>query len=155
MTQARQEIVDQIAEQRRRQNVSLLRIYNYYRIVLGVSLLIIFIRGIGERQLGALDPDLFVITVASYISVNVLFAAACLFLPVRVLDRQLLGFFVVVADTLSLVLLMHHSEGVSSGLGALVIVSIAAGSILVLGRIANTMPAVATIAVLSRSSTCR
>ena len=148
MTQSRQDIVQQIAEQRRRQNVSLLRIYNYYRIVLGASLLIIFIREVGERLLGTLAPDLFVLTAASYIVVNVLFAAACLFLPVRVLDRQLLGFFVVVADSLTLLLLTHFSQGVSSGLGALVIVSVAAGSILVMGRIATVMPAVATIAVL-------
>ena len=111
MTQSRREILRQIGQQRRQQNVSLLRIYNYYRIVLGVSLLIIFIRGIGERLLGNLDPDLFVLTASSYIVVNVLFAAACLFLPVRTLDRQLLGFFVVVADSLALVLLMHFSQG--------------------------------------------
>lgn len=148
MTESRREILRQIGQQRRQQNVSLLRIYNYYRIVLGVSLLVIFIRGIGERQLGTLDPDLFALTASSYIVVNVLFAAACLFLPARTLDRQLLGFFVVVADSLALVLLMHFSQGVSSGLGALVIVSVAAGSILVSGRIGSVMPAVATIAVL-------
>ena len=148
MTQSRREIHEQIAEQRRRQNVSLLRIYNYYRIVLGISLLVIFSREIGERLLGTLAPELFALTSASYIVVNVLFAGACLFLPLRMLDRQLLGFFVVVADTLTLVLLMHFSQGVSSGLGALVIVAVAAGSILVMGRIATVIPAVATIAVL-------
>lgn len=148
MTRSRREILGQIAQQRSQQNVSLLRIYNYYRIVLGVSLLVIFIREIGERLLGTLNPDMFVLTVSSYIVVNVVFAAACLFLPARTLDRQLLGFFVVVADSLTLVLLMHFSEGVSSGIGALVIVSVAAGSILISGRIATVMPAVGTIAVL-------
>lgn len=61
MTRSRQEILAQIADQRRRQNVSLLRIYNYYRIVLGVSLLVFFIREIGERQLrriGGLNRDI-------------------------------------------------------------------------------------------------
>ncbi|MEE4299804.1 MAG: ATP-binding protein [Pseudomonadales bacterium] len=148
MSRSRREILEQIAQQRSQQNVSLLRIYNYYRVVLGVSLLVIFVRGIGEHLLGTLDPDLFVLTLSSYIVVNVVFAAACLFLPARTLDRQLLGFFVVVADSLTLVLLMHFSAGVSSGIGALVIVSVAAGSIFVSGRIATVMPAVATLAVL-------
>ena len=134
MTRSRQEILAQIADQRRRQNVSLLRIYNYYRIVLGVSLLVFFIREIGERQLGTLAPEYFVFTTAAYIVGNALFAGASLLLPVRMLDRQLFGFFVVVADSLALALLMHFSEGVSSGLGALMIVSIAAGSILVRRR---------------------
>jgi two-component system sensor histidine kinase PilS (NtrC family) len=148
VSRSRREILEQIAQQRSQQNVSLLRIYNYYRVVLGVSLLVIFVRGIGEHLLGTLDPDLFVLTLSSYIVVNVVFAAACLFLPARTLDRQLLGFFVVVADSLTLVLLMHFSAGVSSGIGALVIVSVAAGSIFVSGRIATVMPAVATLAVL-------
>ena len=148
MTRTRQEIIAQIADQRRQQNVSLLRIYNYYRIVLGVSLLVFFIREIGERQLGTLAPNYFVFTAAAYIVVNALFAGASLLLPVRMLDRQLLGFFIVVADSLVLALLMHFSEGVSSGLGALLIVSVAAGSILVMGRIATLIPAVTTIAVL-------
>ena len=65
MTRSRQEILAQIADQRRRQNVSLLRIYNYYRIVLGVSLLVFFIREIGERQLGTLAPEYFVFTTAA------------------------------------------------------------------------------------------
>ena len=148
MTRSRQEILAQIADQRRRQNVSLLRIYNYYRIVLGVSLLVFFIREIGERQLGTLAPEYFVFTTAAYIVGNALFAGASLLLPVRMLDRQLFGFFVVVADSLALALLMHFSEGVSSGLGALMIVSIAAGSILVMGRTATLIPAVITLVVL-------
>jgi two-component system sensor histidine kinase PilS (NtrC family) len=148
MATTRQEIVGQIAAQRARQNASLLRIYNYYRIVLGVALLVIFIREIGERLLGSLDPDAFVVTAAGYIGANTLIAAASFLVPRRYYDRQTLGFLVVVADTLALTLLMHLSEGVSSGLGALIIVSVAAGSILVMGRIATVLPAIATIAVL-------
>ena len=148
MTRSRQEIIAQIADQRRQQNVSLLRIYNYYRIVLGVSLLVFFIREIGERQLGTLAPNHFVFTAAAYIVTNALFAGASLVLPFRMLDRQLLGFFVVIADSLALALLMHFSEGVSSGLGALMIVSVAAGSILVMGRTATLIPAVITLIVL-------
>lgn len=148
MATTRQEITEQIAEQRRQQNASLLRIYNYYRIVLGASLLFIFVREIGERLIGTLDPDRFVLTIALYILINLLIAAASLVLPRRYFDRQTIAFLIVVADTLALTLLMHFSEGVSSGLGSLVIVSVAAGSILVMGRVATVLAAIATLAVL-------
>lgn len=148
MASVRQEIANQITEQRRLQNAYLLRIYNYYRIVLGASLLVLFAREIGERLLGTLDPDRFVITLVAYIGINILITVASFLIPRRHFDRQYVAFVIVIADSLALALLMHFSEGVSSGIGSLIIVSVAAGSILVMGRIATVLAAVATLAVL-------
>lgn len=148
MATTRQEIVEQINEQRRRQNATLLRIYNYYRIVLGATLMVLFVREIGERPLGTLDPHLFLVTLSAYIGINVLVALSSLLIPRRIFDRQTVSFLLVVADSLALTMLMHFSAGISSGLGSLILVAVASGSILVLGRVATVLAAIATIAVL-------
>ncbi len=148
MVSARQEVLALVAQQQRHQNATLLRIYNYYRLVVGIALLVLFVGEIGERLLGTLDPDAFLLTLISYTTVNLLIAAASLLVPSRYFDRALLGFVIVGLDALALTLLMHFSGGVTSGLGTLIIVAMAAGSILVPGRILMLLPAIATLAVL-------
>ena len=143
-----EDIIEQIDDQRRLQGASLLRIYHYYRIVIGISLLVVFITELGDQPLGALNSDFFELTVAAYIILNVLIAASGLVPSARTVDHQLLSFLLVTADVVALTLLMHFSGGVTSGLGTLIIVSVAAGSILVTGRVIMALPAIATIAVL-------
>lgn len=148
MDASRREIIEQLDAQRRSQNASLLRIYNYYRVLVGISLLVIFVREIGDRLIGTLDPDAFVITVSLYIAVNLVIAIGSLALPDRFVGRATPAFALVALDVIALTVLMLFSDGVTSGLGTLIIVSVAAGSILVTGRIATLLPAIATIAVL-------
>ncbi|TVS18975.1 MAG: PAS domain-containing sensor histidine kinase [Gammaproteobacteria bacterium] len=145
---SRQEVLALVAEQQRQQAATLLRIYNYYRIVVGIALLVIFVREIGERLLGTQNPDAFLVTVLAYIAINMIIAGMSLLVPSRYFDRPTIGFVIVALDTLALTLLMHFSGGVTSGLGTLIIVSIAAGAILVPGRISTALPAIGTIAVL-------
>ncbi|MCC5885425.1 MAG: PAS domain-containing sensor histidine kinase [Gammaproteobacteria bacterium] len=147
-TASQQEVRKLVAEQQRRQAATLLRIYNYYRIVVGISLLVIFVREIGERLLGTLNPDAFMLMVLSYISANLVIAAASLVIPSRLFDRPTIGFIIVSLDIVALALLMHFSGGVSSGLGTLIIVAVAAGAILVPGRVSTVLPAIGTILVL-------
>lgn len=145
---SRQEVQNLVARQQRRQAATLLRIYNYYRLVVGISLLIIFVREIGERLLGTLNPDAFLLTVLAYIGANLLIALASLVIPSRLFDRPTIGFVIVTLDTMALVLLLHFSGGVTSGIGTLIIVAVAAGAILVPGRISTVLPAVGSILVL-------
>ncbi|MEE9254505.1 MAG: HAMP domain-containing sensor histidine kinase [Pseudomonadales bacterium] len=144
----REEIVEQIDEQRRQQGASLLRIYHYYRIVIGISLLVVSINQLGDPSLGALNSNYFELTIAAYIVLNVLIAASAFVPSTKTMDHELMSFLLVTADVVGLTLLMHFSGGVGSGLGTLIIVSIAAGSILVTGRAIMVLPAIATIAVL-------
>jgi two-component system sensor histidine kinase PilS (NtrC family) len=145
---SRQDISEHLREIRHQQNVSLLRIYNFYRIVLGAALLVIALRESEQRLLGALDSDTFVRLVVAYLLANLVVAIGCLAAPARFIDRQPTGFFIVVADIVALTVLIHLSGGVDSGLAALIIVSVAAGSMLVLGRVATLIPALASIAIL-------
>lgn len=58
-------------------------------------------------------------------------------------------FVQVIVDIIAVTILMHASGGVSSGIGILLIVTVAGGSILAEGRIAILFAAVASLAVLA------
>lgn len=142
----RERIAGQIDRQRRNQSYSLLRIYDYYRVVIGCALLAVY--WAGEGMLGQLRPDAFVVTVLAYIAGNLTVAVLTPLLPRTLIDRSSVAYGLSTADILLLTLLMYFSGGVGSGIGTLSIVSVAAGSILVQGRISTTLAATATIVTL-------
>ena len=131
------------------QNRRLLRIYNYYRLALGLALLFVFINSdSSNRSIGALLPDTFVVVMSLYGAVNLLLVVAGYVSQRAVLNSVPFAFAIATADIIALTSAMYASGGVSSGLAALSIASVAAGAILVGGRAALVLPAVATLAVL-------
>ncbi len=142
----RREIVAQIDLQRREQNYNLLRIYNYYRVVIGIALLLVFM--VGDRLLGGLFPQAFVLTTAIYILVNLAIALTTALLPRELAHHTSIAYAICSLDILALTYLMYLSGGVGSGIGTLSIVSVAAGSILVQGRVSTTLAATATLVTL-------
>lgn len=130
---------DQIA------NVSV--VYNVYRIVLPLVLLVTYITSPETSLLGVLDPTLFVQinTVYAILGVVITF-----FTPsVRDLMRNqsvLTG--MLIGDIFVISLLNYTSGGIASGLGLFMIVTIASGSILIRGRISTFLAAVATLALI-------
>jgi two-component system sensor histidine kinase PilS (NtrC family) len=130
---------DQIA------NVSV--VYNVYRIVLPLVLLVTYISSPETSLLGALEPTLFVQINIVYAIVGVLIT---FFTPVaRSLMRNesvLTG--MLIGDILVISLLNYTSGGIASGLGLFMIVTIASGSIMIRGRISTFLAAVATLALI-------
>ena len=127
----------------------LLRIYNFYRLALGLALLLVFVNGDTiSRSLGTLLPDTFVAVMSVYSIVNLLLVVAGYLSQRALLTSVPFAFAIATGDIMALTSAMYASGGVSSGLAALNIASIAAGSILVGGRAALVLPAVATLAVL-------
>ncbi len=126
-----------------------LRIYNYYRLVIGIALLLAFLNDPGRALLGSEGQRLFVVTIVFYVVVNLIMAVVTFLNPAS-LDRvgKTTLFVLVGFDVLSLTVLMHASGGVSSGLAPLTLVAIGAGAILLAGRVTLVLPAVATLAVL-------
>ena len=126
-----------------------LRVYNYYRLVISIALLLAFLNDPTRALLGAEAPTLFVVTIVAYVAVNLLLAVATFIVP-PLLDRigQAALFTLVAFDVLSLTVLMHSSGGVASGLAPLTLVAIGAGAILLDGRVMLVLPAVASLAVL-------
>lgn len=141
----RADISDRLREIRRAQNASLLRIYHLYRIVLALALLVIVLRETDVRFAGSAE---LLGAVLAYLVINVAVALGTHFAPAQLVDRQPTAFVIVVADVIALTVLVHLAGGVDSGLGALLIVSVAAGSILVLGRVTTLIPAIASLAIL-------
>ncbi|ADE13781.1 ATP-binding region ATPase domain protein [Nitrosococcus halophilus Nc 4] len=126
-----------------------LAVFCVYRLLIVFLLLGVVITGVGPRFLGQSQPDLFLITCLVY-------GAAAIALSVATVAR-IGGFYFQVLLQLSLdigaiTLLMHASGGVPSGLGMLLVVVIAAGGILTVGRTANALAALATLAVLFEQS---
>jgi two-component system, NtrC family, sensor histidine kinase PilS len=124
-----------------------LHFLNLYRITLAGLLLVLALAGSAPAVLGSTDPLLFRVVSGVYL----LFAVTSSFL-IRAgwprLDVQVR--LQVLGDILALTLLMHASGGVTSGIGMLMVVAVAAGSLLMAGRMATLFAAVATLAVLGQ-----
>jgi len=104
---------------------------NKYRLLISFFFTLIFVLGLQFHPLASHNPNLFFFTSLLYL----IFATAFIFL----LRWQWPGFQTqiylhVSVDILATVALMHASGGISSGLGTLLIIVIAGGSILVSGR---------------------
>lgn len=127
-----------------------LDLLNLYRFTLaGLFLVLALIPSELTRALGAYNPTLFVTTTVCYL----LFALLSAFsirgrwpaFPVQ-LHAQLL------ADLVAILLLTYASGGVRSGLGLLLIIPIAGGSILVSTRLAALFASLASIGILMEES---
>lgn len=125
-------------------DVTAARLFLGYRLFLATIMLVVFF-GMRSGPLGTLDPRMFAIVIQLYAAVT------CISLIVglaqyRLSENQV--FLAVMLDIAFVVLLMHASGGVQSGLGMLIAVSIALGSISLRGRTSLLLAALASLAVL-------
>ena len=129
-----------------RQGWHSLRLFNFYRLLVAVLLLGLWLLEMNPRGPGRFDAGLYLATDIVYIALALLaFAAGSLRSPPFLL--QILA--LVVIDIACIVLLMHASGGITSGLGMLLIPVIAAAGLLVPGRLAALFAALASIALLA------
>lgn len=129
------------------QNIRILQIYNIYRFILALLLLISFLSGVTTTQLGNHDPALFLYTTLIFFAYSLL--VLFVLKPERTFSqRQRLLSTLFIIDILCIALLTYSSRGVLSGLGLLHLVTIAAGSILIVGRMSTLFAAVASIATI-------
>ena len=126
-------------------NVSV--VYNIYRIVLPLVLLVTYITSPANTQLGALAPTLFVQVTTAYAVFGV---AITFFSPasLRLLENTNLLASTLVIDIVAMTLIIYTSGGTTSGLGLLLIVTVASGSILIRGRISTFLAAIAALALI-------
>ncbi len=122
-----------------------LGIYLIYRVALGVALLLVYF-GIGRGPLGTFLPHVF--TVAMHLYVGVAVVGLLLYLR-QVGDTETQGQIAVFVDIVLITVMMHASGGVTSGLGMLIAVSIALGSLSMVGRTTLLFAALASLAVLT------
>jgi len=118
---------------------------NVFRLVLAVVLLGLFFAGDNPRLFGERYPALFSATAAGYLVFAVISALAIRQRWVTA-GPQILA--QVTVDIAAIVILMHASGGISSGLGGLLIVFVGAGSMILPLQVPAFFAALATIAIL-------
>lgn len=128
-----------------RQNKSLLRIYSWYRLALVAILLAILVFTRADPLIGQANPSLFIVVAGAY------FLAVALLLIVlphieRLSRRVLFSNFA--ADILALMILSHLSGGAVGGISMLLMVSVAAGGLILRTQLALLVAATASIALL-------
>jgi two-component system sensor histidine kinase PilS (NtrC family) len=138
---------EQVAEQHGRNALTWkpLRLLTLYRLILASLLTILFYSIPENITFGEYYPALYSLTCFFYLGFSLVAG-----LTAR-LQRPRYEFqttFQVLIDIIVITLLTHASGGLASGLGILLIITVAAGSLLVPGRIAFLFAAVAAMAMI-------
>ena len=118
---------------------------NVFRLILAAVLLGLFFAGEDPRFFGDRYPALFSATAAGYLVFSVISGLAIRNRWVTA-GPQILS--QVTVDIAAIVILMHASGGISSGLGGLLVVFVGAGSMILPLQVPAFFAAMATIAIL-------
>jgi two-component system sensor histidine kinase PilS (NtrC family) len=122
---------------------SILKVFHAYQLILAAAFFILFATKVGPALFGQSDATLFYAVSLSNFAI-VLFSSAIIH---RVNYLSLVQFKIIV-DIATLTLLMHASGGITSGLGILIAVSVAAGGLMAGGICTLAFAAIATFAIL-------
>jgi len=125
---------------------SLLKVFSFYRFVLAALFLALFYSHQGPSLLGAHDRQLFIYASQGY---QILTVISGIILFWRLAGYTWQAQFMIATDIVLLLLLMHACGGISTGMGILIAVTIAAGGFLIGGRCAMFFAALASLAVLA------
>ncbi len=127
------------------QRAAVLRVYNYYRIVLSFSLMILFYEVPDQTFVGTFEPGWFQSLILTYVILNVGSGFYCLLItdPAKIKTPVIIG--ITLTDLLFLTALMMTSGGVESGLDSLLIFAAAFGGVMIHGQISYLFPSTALI----------
>ncbi len=118
---------------------------NVYRVLVAMSLLVLFVITADPRVVGAHKPGLFIPVAAGYLVAGLVswwtIGRRSPAYPLQISAQLSI-------DIVAVTLLMHASGGIASGLGNLLIISVGAASLALQARTAVTFAAIATLAVL-------
>ena len=131
------------AETNDSQRSKVLRIYNVYRVTLGLFLTLLTSSALREGLIDLQNPDLYQSASWIYLITNMLIA-----LLLHQSKRDLHLFVLAFIDIFLLAVLFYAAGGASSGLGNLLIIPVATGNILLHGRIGLLLAAVASLVLI-------
>ena len=123
-----------------------IRLYSLYRIVIAGLFLVVGVSEHGHRILEATDPQAFRIIAGTYLFLSL---ASSLLARFHKPGYQVQIYMQAGVDLFCLIALMHTSGGIYSGMGALLIISVAGISLLSPGIVALLYAAVASLALLA------
>ena len=118
---------------------------NVFRLLVAAAMLALFFAGSDQRIFGGLYPRLFATAATVYLLVAIVSTTS---LRQRWLPASIQATFQMLIDIVVIVMLVHTSGGVGSGLGGLLIVFIGAGSLVLPRQVPAIMGAIATFAIL-------
>lgn len=134
-----------------RQNLSLLKVYTMYRLVVCAILLVtLFTNPSDSLQFGKANLTLFLYGVSCYFFINLVTLILIVPKTRQLNDQQLfLNFFI---DVVAIIVLIDASGGVASGLELLLVVTVAACSIMLPSQIALLLTAIASLGLLAETT---
>ena len=124
------------------------KVYIYYRFALSLVLLVIFYSGAASQVFGTHNPQLYLFTSIGY-TVLATLTLAFLLIWQKDASSSLLLFSHFFLDLIALTLLIHGSGGPSSGLGLLMLITVAASSLVFSNQLALLTAALASILLLT------
>ena len=122
---------------------------NAFRALIAVTLLTLFFIKSDPRVFGDESPTAFWVTAAAYLLFSLLAAAL---LRRRWPANEIQAFAHLLFDVGAIVVLMHASGGIGSGLGGLLIVFIGAGSLVLPSQYPTVLAAIATFTILGEQA---
>jgi len=122
---------------------------NAFRVLIATALLALFFAGADSRVFGDQHPAVFWVAAASYLGFAVFSVVS---LRQRWIAASVQAVSQSLVDIAAIVIMMHASGGIASGLGGLLIVFIGAGSLVLPIRFPTVLAAVATFAILGEQA---
>ena len=122
-----------------------LRLLSFYRLILAGMLLTLYLGLENNSTLGETNPALYTLTCLFYVGFSLVAGFTA---RLRRPGFELQTIPQILVDIAAITLLIHASGGPASGLGILLIITVATGSLLMPGRMAFLFAAVATMALL-------
>jgi two-component system sensor histidine kinase PilS (NtrC family) len=126
-----------------------LRLLSFYRVILAGLLAVLFFALSDSTTLGLHNPVVYKLAAIGYLLFGVLAGFGA---RLRRPAYELQTVAQILVDIIAITLLMYASGGPASGLGMLLIISVATGSILLPGRMAFLFAAIATIAIIGEQT---
>ena len=122
-----------------------LRLLSFYRVILAGLLAMLFFSIPEDTGLGLRQHNLYALASIAYLLFSVLAGFAA---RLRQPGYELQVISQIAIDIIAITVLMFASGGLASGLGVLLLIAVAAGSILLPGRMAFLFAAIAAMAVI-------
>ena len=127
----------------------LLKGFYFYRLLLACLLLVLYYSPLGKFIIDPARTQLYLYTSCTYLLVALV---GWLFIFWRTINYATQAQASIFTDILLITFIMHASGGISSGVGALMLVSTAAGGLLIGGRCAMLFAAIASLFVFAEQA---
>ncbi|MES9845324.1 MAG: ATP-binding protein [Candidatus Sedimenticola sp. 6PFRAG5] len=136
------------AQLTRQSPFKILQFFFAYRLLIASLLAMVYFSKIGPTILGQYNPSLFGTTSVIYLGFVIAGGLLLNLLPRMSMQNQ--AMIMVFTDIVLITILMHASGGIQSGLGMLLAVAIAVGSLTMQGVTALLVAAIASLAILTQ-----